>query len=390
MSALPALMQRADDFASLRRDIHAHPELGLVEHRTAALVAEQLASWGIDVHAGVGGTGVVGVLRAGNGSGSIGLRADMDALPIHEASGAAWSSTTPGLMHACGHDGHTTMLLAAAHHLAQTRAFNGTVTFIFQPGEEGCGGALAMLRDGLFDRFPCDTIYGLHNQPGMAVGQYRMTPGPAMAGGGFFDVTLTGRGAHAARPEAGIDPVPAVCQVVSALQSIVSRSIAPDDPVVVSITKLGAGNAHNVIPQTASFGGTFRCMKRETLALVRARLEEMTCRIAEGFGTTASVTFGEMFAPLVNTPALSAFAADAASAIVGAGAVDADAPPVMGSEDFAFMLEQVPGAFIRVGNGDSAGLHHPAYDFNDAATPYGSALLVELVERSLPRGTIAA
>ncbi|MBO1358217.1 amidohydrolase [Acetobacter sacchari] len=383
--ALAEISARLEEFAAIRRDIHAHPELGLVEHRTSALVAERLEAWGIKVHRGVGGTGVVGVLRAGNGEGSVGLRADMDALPIFEASGAAWSSQTPGLMHACGHDGHTTMLLAAARQLAETRRFNGTVNFIFQPGEEGCGGALAMLNDGLFDRFPCDAIYGLHNQPGLDVGRYRMTPGPAMAGGGFFDATLTGVGAHAARPEAGVDPVVAVCQLVTALQTIVSRTISPSNPVVFSVTKISGGEAHNVIPQTASFGGTFRAMNWATLDLVRERLEHMTQALAAGFGTTAEITFGEMFAPMINNPERTAFAADTARAIVGAEAVEGSAPFVLGSEDFAFMLEKVPGAFVRVGNGATAGLHHPAYDFNDATIPYGAALLVELTERTLMR-----
>ncbi len=387
LSALETIKERRPEFDAIRHDIHAHPELGLEEHRTAELVASKLESWGIEVHRGIGKTGVVGVLRRGNGDRAIGLRADMDALPMSEASGRAWSSTTPGMMHACGHDGHTTMLLAAAQYLADTRNFSGTVNFIFQPAEEGLGGAQAMLRDGLFERFPCDSVYGLHNQPDLPVGEFLMTPGPAMAGGGFFDIILTGVGAHAARPQAGVDPVIAVCQLVTALQTIVSRTVAPGDPVVLSITKLGGGDAYNVIPQTASFGGTYRCMSRTTMQQVRERIERMTHELAAGFGVKAEVKFGEIFAPLINNPKNTELAAEVAASIVGADAVNARAPAVTGSEDFSFMLEKVPGAFIRVGNGHTAGLHHPAYDFNDEAIPYGAALLAGLVEKSLSQDT---
>lgn len=382
-SIITALKETQPRFVAIRHDIHSHPELGLQEHRTAALAVEKLQEWGIEVHKNIGKTGVVGVLRRGNSNRSIGLRADMDALPLQEASGVAWRSQTAGMMHACGHDGHTTTLLAAAHYLSETRNFNGTVNFIFQPGEEGCGGAEAMLEDGLFDRFPCDSVYGLHNQPGLPIGHYQMTSGTAMAGGTFFDITLTGVGAHAARPQASVDPVIAVCQLASALQTIVSRIASPQETVVFSITKLAGGNANNVIPQSASLGGTFRCMSREMMTMVRERMERMTHEMAAAFGVTAEISYAGIFAPLVNDPEKTQLAASIAEALTSPASVNAKAPPVTGSEDFSFMLEQVPGAFIRIGNGDSAGLHNPAYDFNDDAIPYGAGLLVGLVEKSL-------
>ncbi|WP_342627035.1 M20 aminoacylase family protein [Nguyenibacter vanlangensis] len=387
MSLVEAIARDADELTAIRRDLHAHPELGMVEHRTAAEVARFLQEWGIEVHRGVGQTGVVGVLRAGNGAGAIGLRADMDALPMHEAGDAPWRSQIAGRMHACGHDGHTTMLLGAARYLARTRNFNGTVHFIFQPGEEGCGGALAMLQDGLFERFPCDAIFGMHNQPDLPVGEFRLTPGPAMAGGGFFDITITGVGAHAARPEAGIDPVLVACHIVTALQSIVSRTVSPREPAVISVTKIVGGDAHNVIPQTARVGGTLRGMSKAVLADMQAAMHRITENVAAAFGATAVLAFGPTFIPLCNDPRQTAFAAETAMALVGADQVDPDAPAVMGSEDFAYMLDRVPGSFLRIGNGPGEGLHHPRYDFNDAAIPYGSALFAALVERFLPRGT---
>ena len=261
-----------DDLTNIRRDIHAHPELGLEEHRTADLVATKLAEFGIEVHRGVGQTGVVGVLRVGDGTQTIGLRADMDALPIAEETNLGYSSRNAGRMHACGHDGHTTMLLGAARYLAETRNFNGTVHFIFQPGEEGIGGALAMLDDKLFERFPCDAVYGLHNRPGMAVGEYAICPpGPAMAGGAFFDITITGKGAHGARPDESIDSTLIACHVGVALQSIVSRNISAWDNAVLSVTRVLAGDAYNVIPETATLGGTVRAMRRETMTKVGGR-----------------------------------------------------------------------------------------------------------------------
>jgi amidohydrolase len=387
MSTLEAVRQYQDELAAIRRDIHAHPELGLEEHRTAELVAQKLEAWGIEVHRGIGGTGVVGVLRSGNGPGAVGLRADMDALPIHEATNLPYASRNAGKMHACGHDGHTTMLLGAARYLSETRTFNGTVNFIFQPGEEGVGGALAMLKDGLFQKFPCDAIYGMHNRPGMPVGQYAISPGTAMAGGGFFDVTITGRGAHGARPEESIDPVLVACHVGTALQSIVSRNASPREIAVLSITKIHAGDAYNVIPERAVLSGTVRTMRRETMELIERGMGRIVSNVAAGFGASGTVDFRMTFAPLVNQPEETAAIADAAAELVGEENVDRNKPPAVASEDFSFMMEHVSGAYINLGNGEgSKPVHNPGYNFNDEAIPYGAALFARLVERELPRG----
>ncbi len=371
-----------DELVAIRRDIHAHPELGLEEHRTAALVAEKLESWGIEVHRGVGKTGVVGVLRNGPGNKAIGLRADMDALPMTEMTGLPWSSTVPGKMHACGHDGHTTMLLGAAKYLAETRKFSGTVHFIFQPGEEGCGGALAMLEDGLFERFPCDEIYGMHNRTGMDVGSYSVRSGPVMAGGAFFDITITGKGSHGARPEESIDPVLVACQLGTALQSIVSRTLSPRDAAVVSVTKVVGGDAYNVIPQTATMSGTARFFAREVGEKIEASMRRLADGVAAGFGATASVDWRLIFAPTVNAPEPVAVV-EAAVQALGAP-LFTDKPPVMGSEDFAFMLEKVPGAYLNVGNGPGFSPHHPGYAFEDEAIPFGAGLYAQVVEMALP------
>ena len=375
------------ELTAIRQDIHAHPELGLEEHRTADVVAQKLAEWGIEVHRGVGTTGVVGVLRSGNGEATIGLRADMDALPIVEANDFAYRSQNHGKMHACGHDGHTTMLLGAARYLAETRNFNGTVNFIFQPGEEGVGGALAMLQDDLFQRFPCNSVYGMHNRPGMPVGRYGISPGTAMAGGGFFDITITGKGAHGARPEESIDPVLVACHIGTALQSIVARNVSAREVAVVSVTRVLSGDAYNVIPQIASMGGTVRAMKRETIAQVEEAMRRIVGGVAAGFGATAEVDFRLIFAPLVNHAAQFDAIADAAAELVGDGNVNRAQAPAQASEDFAFMLEKVPGAYINLGNGESASVQNHLYDFNDEAIPFGSALFARLVERQLPRGT---
>jgi len=373
-----------DALVAVRRDIHAHPELGLETHRTADIVANLLQSWGIEVHRMVDGAGVVGVLRNGNGPRAIGLRADMDALPIVEATGAAYKSTKPGVQHACGHDGHTTILLGAARYLAETKAFNGTVNFIFQPGEEGAGGALAMLNEGLLEKFPADELYGLHNTPGMPVGRFGITPGTGMAGGAFFDITVTGRGAHGARPNASIDPVIAACQIVTALQTVVARNVPPGDMGVLSVTKMQGGDAYNVIPEKASLGGTIRAMKRETLSLIEAGMQRVATGIAEGLGAKAEVDYRLIFAPLVNAPEATQAIADAAAEIVGETNMDRNKPPASASEDFAFMLEKVPGAYINLGNGErSAPVHNDRYDFNDEAIPFGAAMFARLVEQRL-------
>ena len=384
-SSIDRALRYQDELTEFRRDIHAHPELGLEEHRTAERVAGKLAEWGIEVHRGIGKTGVVGVLRNGDGP-SIGLRADMDALAMEEQTNLAYSSRNPGRMHACGHDGHTTMLLGAAKYLADTRNFTGTVNFIFQPGEEGAGGALAMLEDKLFERFPCNAIFGMHNRPGMPVGQFGITPGLAMAGAAMFDVIITGKGGHGARPEVAIDPVLASFHVGAALQSIVSRNVPPHDMAVVSICRMHGGDAYNVIPQTATLGGTVRTFKTETMQLIETNMKRLASNIAAGFGAEAMVDFRFVFAPLMNDLNHTREFADAAAGLVGDTNVDRNKPPANASEDFSFMLEKVPGAYINIGNGeDSAPVHNPAYNFNDAAIPYGVALFADIVERRLAK-----
>jgi amidohydrolase len=389
MNIINHIRRYQEDLDAIRQDLHANPELGLAEYRTANLVAERLEAWGIEVHRGLGGTGVVGVLRNGNGPHTVGLRADLDALPIPEANDLPYRSRTSGVMHACGHDGHTTMLLGAARYLAETRKFNGVVCFIFQPGEEGVGGALAMLRDGLFERFPCDEVFALHNRPGLPIGQYAITPGPAMSGGAFFDIIVTGRGAHGARPEESIDPVLAACQIVTALQSVIARNVPPMETGVVSVTRVIGGDAYNVIPQSATISGTARAFKAAVMTLIETQMKRIAEGVAAGFGATAEVNFRRIFAPLVNDPALSEFCADTAAELVGEANVNRNKPPAMGSEDFSFMLERVPGAYLVIGNGTEGGqLHNPHYNFNDEATPFGAAVLARLAERKLPRAAL--
>ncbi len=376
------------ELTAQRRDFHAHPELGFTEHRTSDIVAKQLEALGIEVHRGVGGTGVVGVLREGNGPVSIGLRADMDALPILEANDVPYRSTKPGVMHACGHDGHTTMLLGAARYLAETRNFNGTVNFIFQPAEEGLGGALAMLKDDLLARFPCDTLFGMHNHPGLPVGQFAIRPGTMMAAGAFFDIHVEGRGSHGARPEVSIDPVLVASHIVTALQAIVARNVDPIDTAVVSATAIHGGDAYNVIPQTAEIRGTVRTFRNETMTLVEENMRRTATGVAAAFGATARVDFRKLFAALVNDAAATAEFADVAADLVGDRNVDRERSLIMASEDFSFMLEKRPGAYINIGNGDTVGscpVHNPGYDFNDEILPIGAAALAGIVEKKLPR-----
>lgn len=380
-----AIGKIAPEITDIRRDIHAHPELGMTEARTSALVAEKLKGWGIEVHTGIGKTGVVGVLRRGNGHGRIGLRADMDALPIHEATGVPYASTNAGIMHACGHDGHTAMLLGAAKYLAENGGFSGTVHFIFQPAEEGLGGASAMIKDGLFEKFPCEAVFGMHNRPNLEVGKFAIRPGTQMAGGAFFDITITGKGSHGARPESGIDPVVIAAQLVSAFQSIVARRVPATDTAVLSVTKIAAGEAYNVIPETAALRGTVRTMKRETMALVEAEMRRLSEGVAAGFGARAEVDFRVLFAPLVNNEAETAAIVAAAGKLVGGANVEAHGPQTMASEDFSFMLEKVPGAFINLGNGTGAEVHNPLYNFNDEAIPHGIAMWAGIVEEKLPK-----
>jgi hippurate hydrolase len=374
---------------AIRQDLHAHPELGLEEHRTAEIVARELESYGIEVHRGIGRTGVVGVLRSGNGQGNshkrIGIRADMDALPMHEANDLPYRSTVTNKMHACGHDGHTTILLGAAKYLAETRRFDGTVHFIFQPGEEGVGGALAMLEDGLFERFPCDAIYALHNRTGMPVGEVAIRDGAIAAGGAFFDIHIQGKGSHAARPEVSVDPVLTGCHITAALQSIVSRNLSPRDPAVISVTKVVGGDAYNVIPDTATLSGTARFFSDETGHVIEAAIGRIAQGVAAGFGATATLDWRLIFAPTINAPAQTAALAAAAAELVGEARIARDKPPGMGSEDFSFMMQRVPGAYFHLGNGAGAPAHNPHYNFNDACIPYGAAIFARLVERELPQ-----
>ena len=378
-----------DELTAIRRDIHAHPEIGFEEHRTSDIVAAKLAEWGIEVHRNIGGTGVVGVLRRGNGQTAVGLRADMDCLPMEEVNDFAHRSTIPGRMHACGHDGHTTMLLGAARYLAESGDFNGTVNFIFQPAEEGLGGAQAMIKDGLFQKFPCSFVYGMHNRPGLEVGKFAIRPGTMMAGGAFFDIAINGRGAHGARPEGSIDPVVVAAQMHTALQTIVSRNVPPMQTAVLSVTRIEGGDAFNVIPQTAFLRGTARTMLRSTMDLLEGNMKRIANGTAAAFGATAEVDFRFLFAPLVNDGAETAAWVGAAETVAGAANVDPMGPQVMASEDFSFMLEAAPGAFINIGNGEnSAPVHNQSYDFNDAAIPLGVAAWATLVEQKLPRGAV--
>ncbi len=390
MAALDTIRGFHDELTAIRRDIHAHPEIGFEEHRTSDLVAAELAALGIEVHRNVGGTGVVGVLRRGNGEAAIGLRADMDALPMEEANDIPYRSQNPGRMHACGHDGHTTMLLGAARYLATEGRFNGTVNFIFQPAEEGLGGAKAMLADGLFQRFPCDAVFGMHNRPGLPVGQFAMRPGAMMAGGGFFDIVVTGQGSHGARPEGSIDPVLTACHIVTALQSIVSRNVPPMDTAVLSVTSVTGGDAYNVIPQTATIRGTARTFKTETMTLIETAMRRVATNVAEAFGATADVDFRYLFAPTINDAERTVELLAAAAGVVGEANVNGQGPAVMASEDFSFMMEAVPGAYINIGNGDTVGscqVHNQHYDFNDEALPLGAAMFATLAEQRLPRGS---
>ena len=374
------------EMTAWRQDIHAHPELGFQETRTSELVAAKLESFGLEVHRGVGRTGVVGVLRAGRSPRKLGLRADMDALPIQEANTFAHRSRHDGRMHACGHDGHTTMLLGAAKYLAATRAFDGTVHFIFQPAEEGLGGAQAMLADGLFERFPCDALFGMHNRPSLPVGSFAVRAGPMMAGGGFFDIKVTGKGAHGARPETGVDPVIVAAHIATALQTVVSRNVAPVETAVVSVTRIQGGDAYNVIPQSALLGGTVRAFSRKVMDQIGEAVRRIATGVAAGLGASAEVDLRWGFAPTVNDASEAEFAARICAELVGAERVERHPPLIMASEDFSFMLEKVPGCYVNIGNGEGESgceVHNPGYDFNDRALPLGAAFFARLVETRL-------
>jgi hippurate hydrolase len=389
---LQALQARAGEFISLRRDIHRHPELAFEEHRTAALVADKLAGWGYAVERGIGGTGVVGTLVRGQGRRRLGLRADMDALPIVEASGAEWSSSHAGVMHACGHDGHTAMLLAAARHLAEHSSFDGTLHLIFQPAEEGGGGALRMMADGLFDKYPCDAVFAMHNMPGIEQGRLVLREGAAMASSDYATITLTGFGGHGAMPHRAADPIVAAASIVMALQTIVSRNIDPLHAAVVTVGALHAGQANNVIPASATLELSVRALDREVRATIERRIKALVAAQADSFGVAAKIDWKPGYAVLVNTPAETALARDVAVELVGAGQVTLQGPPLTGSEDFAFMLERVPGSYLLIGNGTGEGtgeggcmVHNPGYDFNDDNIGTGSAYWVRLAERFLAK-----
>lgn len=387
MPIIHRVAELADEVASWRRDFHQHPELLYEVHRTAGRVAELLLSFGCDeVVTGIGRTGVVGVIKGRvAGPRTIALRADMDALPITEIRDSAHKSVYPGLMHACGHDGHTAMLLGAAKYLTETRNFAGTAIVVFQPAEEGGAGGKAMVDDGLMERFHIDEVYGLHNMPNLPVGHVATRSGPLMACSCTFDIVLTGLGGHAAKPHNCLDPIVTGSQIVTALQSIVSRRVNPLDNAVVSVTRFHAGTtANNIIPQTAVIGGTVRALKDDTRAFVVERVEAIARGIATASGLTAAVTLDWGYPVVLNHKEQTAFAAGVAAEVIGAANVDTDVEPTMGGEDFSYMLLARPGAFVFMGNGPSAGLHHPEYDFNDAVIPYGVSYWARLVETALP------
>jgi amidohydrolase len=387
---MPIVNRVADlqpDIQAWRRDIHEHPELLYDVHRTAAFVADRLKEFGCDeVATGLGKTGVVGVIKGKKPAGGdikvIGLRADMDALPIEENTNLAYASKTPGKMHACGHDGHTAMLLGAARYLAETRNFAGDAVVIFQPAEEGGAGAAAMIKDGLMDRFAIDQVYGMHNGPGIPVGSFAIRSGPIMAATDAIDINIEGHGGHAARPHKCLDSVLVGAELITALQQIVSRNVDPLDSAVISICEFHAGNARNVIPQTAVLRGTVRTLTAEVRELIEKRVKEVVAGVAQMTGARIELTYERGYPVTSNHAAQTDFAAQVAREIAGDANVH-ETPPLMGAEDFAYMLEQRPGAFIFCGNGDSAGLHHPAYNFNDEAIVFGTSYWIKLVENTL-------
>ena len=390
---LEALSARAGEFIDLRRDIHRHPELAFEERRTAALVADRLEAFGYAVERGIGGTGVVGTLVRGTGAKRLGIRADMDALPIDEATSLAHASCHAGVMHACGHDGHTAMLLAAARHLAEQGRFDGTLHLIFQPAEEGGGGALRMMDDGLFERFPCDAVFAMHNMPGIEQGHLVLREGATMASSDYATITLQGTGGHGAMPHHAADPIVAAASIVMALQTIVSRNVDPLDAAVVTVGALHAGKANNVIPASATLELSVRALDREVRATLERRIKALVAAQAESLGVQARIDWRPGNAVLVNAPQETAIARDVAVELVGAERVTLQGPPLTGSEDFAFMLERVPGSYLLIGNGTGVGgcmVHNPGYDFNDDNIAVGSAYWVLLAERFLAAGARSA
>jgi hippurate hydrolase len=377
------------ELTAIRRDLHAHPELAFTEQRTADIVAERLAGWGIAVHRGLGKTGVVGVLKNGKGRRAVGLRADMDCLPIEEANSFDYKSRHPGRMHACGHDGHTTMLLGAARYLAETRRFDGTVVLIFQPAEEGGGGGQVMVQEGLFERFPADEVYALHNWPFMPPGKIAVRPGPMMAATDEVQITIQGRGGHAAVPQLVVDPVVAAAQVISALQTIASRNVNPLDAVVVSICSMQTSQlgAFNVVPESVRMIGTVRSFRPETRDLAEQKVKLIAAKTAEALGATAEVQYVRGYPATVNSEREARFAAAVGERVFGKGNVITDAEPTMGGEDFSYMLQARPGAYVWLGQGGGPGgcfLHNPRFDFNDEVIPLGAGYLAALAEEAMP------
>jgi len=396
MKLIDSLVTQAAGIASIRRDLHAHPELCFQEVRTADVVAAKLTEWGIPIHRGLGTTGVVGIVKNGTSNRAIGLRADMDALPVTELNTFEHASKHQGKMHACGHDGHTAMLLAAAQHLAKHRNFDGTVYLIFQPAEEGGGGAREMIAEGLFEKFPMDAVYGMHNWPGMKAGQFAVSPGPAMASSNEFKITIHGKGGHAALPHTGIDPVPVACEMVLAFQTILTRSKKPTDTGLISVTMVHAGEATNVIPDTCELQGTVRTFSIEVLDLIETRMKKIAEHIGAAHEAEVDFYFHRNYPPTINSAAEANFAREVMAGIVGADNVLTQ-EAAMTAEDFSFMLQAKPGAYAFIGNGDGAHramhhgggpctLHNASYDFNDDLIPLGATCWVELAEQFLKPG----
>ena len=393
MRLIESILADAAAIAALRRDIHAHPELCFQEQRTADVIAKALTDWGIPVHRGMGTTGVVGIVKNGSSDRAVGLRADIDALPITEHNKFAHASTHPGKMHACGHDGHTAMLLAAAKHLSRHRNFDGTVYLVFQPAEEGGGGAREMIKDGLFDKFPMEAMFGAHNWPGMPVGHFALKNGPAFASSNEFKITIRGKGSHGAMPHLGLDPVPVACQMVQAFQTIVSRNVRPIDAAVISVTMIHTGEATNVVPESCEMQGTVRTFTLEVLDLIERRMQEVAEHTCAAFGVQCEFEFVRNYPPTINHAAETEFVRRVMTEVVGADAVH-EFEPTMGAEDFSYFLQAKPGCYFLIGNGDGAHregghglgpcmLHNPSYDFNDDLIPLGATLWVRLAEQWL-------
>ena len=393
MQLIESILADAAAIAAIRRDIHAHPELCFKEERTADVIARALTEWGIPVHRGLGTTGVVGIVKNGTSDRAVGLRADIDALPMTEHNTFAHASTYPGKMHACGHDGHTAMLLAAARHLARHRHFDGTVYLVFQPAEEGGGGAREMMKDGLFEKFPMEAIFGAHNWPGMQAGQFALKSGPVMASSNEFRIRIHGKGSHAALPHNGIDPVPVACQMVQAFQTIITRNRRPVDPGVISVTMIHAGEATNVVPDFCDLQGTVRTFTHELIDLIEQRMRTVAEHTCAAFGARCEFEFRRNYPPTINHPAETAFARRVLGEVVGPENV-LDFEPTMGSEDFSFFLQAKPGCYFLIGNGDGSHregghglgpctLHNPSYDFNDDLIPLGATAWVRIAEQWL-------